>query len=159
MKVRLQIFITWNMHISCTQSLLIVQYFKRIAYNPICLELLHQQSMNCWIHRCLPSRFLTIWEQRRQIVGDRKAQETIHKKKLEEITTLREQLALVSTESESGLIMYAHEFINYELEFDLNNPYILHEKVMQMIMNPLKKLTMCKLVMWWSIEQDSRMLK
>jgi hypothetical protein len=43
---------------------------------------------------------------------------------LEEITTLMEQLALVSKESESGPTMNAHEFINYELEFDINNPCI-----------------------------------
>ena len=55
---------------------------------------------------------------------DREAQDAIHKKELEEITTLLEQLALVSKESESGPTMNAHEFINYELEFDLNNPYI-----------------------------------
>ena len=55
---------------------------------------------------------------------DREAQDAIHKQELEEITTLLEQLALVSKESESGPTMNAHEFINYELEFDLNNPYI-----------------------------------
>jgi hypothetical protein len=31
-------------------------------------------------------------------------------------------------ESESGHIVNAHKFINYELEFDLNNPYIPTEK-------------------------------
>ena len=55
---------------------------------------------------------------------DREAQDAIQKKVLEEITTILEQLALVSKESESGAIMNAHEFIKYELEFDLNNPYI-----------------------------------
>ena len=47
----------------------------------------------------------------------------IQNKKLEEITTLLEQLALVSKESESGPTTNAHEFINYEVEFDLNNRY------------------------------------
>ena len=42
---------------------------------------------------------------------------------MEEITTLMEQLALVSKESGSGPTTNAHEFINYELEFDLNNLY------------------------------------
>ena len=31
---------------------------------------------------------------------------------------------MVSKESESGPTMNAHELINYDLEFDLNNPYI-----------------------------------
>ena len=43
---------------------------------------------------------------------------------MENITTVLEQLALVSKESECGPTMNAHEFIHYELEFDLNNPYI-----------------------------------
>jgi hypothetical protein len=47
--------------------------------------------------------------------------------------------------------MNAHEFINYKLEFDLNNPFIpteeeiisiLDEEMVQLTMNPLKKLTM-----------------
>jgi hypothetical protein len=50
--------------------------------------------------------------------------EAIHKNMLEEITTLLEQLALVSKESDSWAIMNAHEVINYKMEFDLNNPYI-----------------------------------
>ena len=90
---------------------------------------------------------------------DGEAQDVIHKKELEEFTTILEQLALVSKESESGPTMNAHDFIN-KLEFGLNNPYIptkeeiivcLMEEVMHLTMNPLKKLTMCKLVMWWWI--------
>ena len=57
------------------------------------------------------------------IMRDRETHEAIHRKELEEITTILEQLALVSKESESGPIINAHEFINYELEFDLKNPY------------------------------------
>ena len=41
---------------------------------------------------------------------------------------LLEQLALVSKESECGPTMNTHEFINYELEFDLNNSYIPTEE-------------------------------
>ena len=37
---------------------------------------------------------------------------------------LLKQLALVSAKSEVGPITNAHEFINIQLEFDLNNPYI-----------------------------------
>ena len=53
----------------------------------------------------------------------REAHEAIQMKELEEITTLLEQLALVSKESETGPTMNAHDFINYELKFYLNNPY------------------------------------
>ena len=45
-----------------------------------------------------------------------------------EDNTLLEQLALVSKVSESGSSMNAQKFINYELEFDLNNPYIPNEE-------------------------------
>lgn len=58
------------------------------------------------------------------IMKDRKAKEAIHKKELEEVTTLLEQLASIFVESEIGSIMNAHEFINNELKFYLNNPYI-----------------------------------
>jgi hypothetical protein len=53
--------------------------------------------------------------------------------------------------------MNAHEFINYKLEFDLNNPYTAtEEEIIGMLdgggdaltMNPLK-LKKRKLVMWW----------
>ena len=59
---------------------------------------------------------------------DREAQEAIDEKELEDITTLLEQLALICEESESGPAMDAHEFINYELEFDLNNSYLPNEE-------------------------------
>ena len=39
-----------------------------------------------------------------------------------------EQVALVSKNHESGPTMNAREFINYKLEFDLNNPYTPNEK-------------------------------
>ena len=54
--------------------------------------------------------------------------------------------------------MNAHEFINYELEFDLNNPYILiEEEIIGMLdvggdvvdKEPIEVLTMCKLVIRW----------
>lgn len=58
------------------------------------------------------------------IMRNKESHEAIHKNVLEEITTILEQLALVTKESESGPTMNAHEVINYELEFGLNNPYI-----------------------------------
>ena len=44
------------------------------------------------------------------IMRDREAHEAIHKKQLEENTTLLEQLALLSKESESGPTMDAHVY-------------------------------------------------
>jgi len=41
-------------------------------------------------------------EAKEAIMRDREAREAIHENKLEEITTLSEQLALVSNESEMG---------------------------------------------------------
>ena len=51
-----------------------------------------------------------------------------------------------------------HKCINYKLETSLNNPYIpIEEEIIGMLdaiddasdNDPLKKWTMCKLVMWW----------
>ena len=53
--------------------------------------------------------------------------------------------------------MNAHEFINCELEIDLNNPYVSIKKENVGIVDdrddaanngPLKDLIMCKLVIW-----------
>lgn len=59
----------------------------------------------------------------------------MHKQELGKITTLHEQLTLVSKESEGGSYMNAHDqFIDYELEFDLNNSYIhVEEEIMGML--------------------------
>ena len=64
------------------------------------------------------------------VMRGRKAYEAIHKKELVEIITLLEQLTLISKESESGPTMNAHEFINYELKFDLNNPTYLLRRIL-----------------------------
>jgi hypothetical protein len=43
-------------------------------------------------------------------------------------------LALVTAKSETIYTMNAHEFIKYELEFDLNNPYIpIEEEIIGML--------------------------
>lgn len=65
--------------------------------------------------------------------------------------------------------MNVHEFIYYDIKFDLNNSCIpTKEKIIGMIdkkkmmhftMNLLKKLMMYKLIMWWQIEQNLRLLK
>jgi hypothetical protein len=44
------------------------------------------------------------------------------------------QLALVTAKSETRYTMNAHEFIKYELEIDLNNPYIpIQEEIIGML--------------------------
>lgn len=49
-------------------------------------------------------------------------------------TTLLEQLALVFVKSGTGPTTNLHEFINYVLELDLNNPYIpIEEGVISML--------------------------
>jgi hypothetical protein len=65
--------------------------------------------MNCWKHNIyflfyfyFFEVFLTIWKQRRQSGEIEKRRKQYKRKKLEGITTLIEQLALVSKESESG---------------------------------------------------------
>ena len=42
---------------------------------------------------------------------------------VDEVATLLHQLKLLSCDSEVGDVMNPHEYLNYEMEFDLNNPY------------------------------------
>ena len=42
---------------------------------------------------------------------------------VDEIATLLHQLTLLSFDSEVGEVINVHEYLNYEMEFDLNNPY------------------------------------
>ena len=42
---------------------------------------------------------------------------------VDEVATLLHQLMLLSSDSEVGDVMNAYEYLNYEVEFDLNNPY------------------------------------
>jgi hypothetical protein len=73
-------------------------------------------------------------------------------------TTILEQVALLFAGNKIKRTMDAHEFIDYELEFDLNNPYILiEEEIIGMLdeggdvvdKEPIEVLTMCKLVIRW----------
>jgi hypothetical protein len=43
-------------------------------------------------------------------------------------TTILEQVALLFAGNKIKRTMDAHEFIDYELEFDLNNPYVHDEE-------------------------------
>ena len=47
----------------------------------------------------------------------------MHLVKVDEVATLRHQLMLLSSDIEVDDMMNACEYLNYEVEFDLNNPY------------------------------------
>ncbi len=42
---------------------------------------------------------------------------------VDEVATLLHQLMLLPSDSEVGDVMNAYKYLNYEVEFDLNNPY------------------------------------
>ena len=44
---------------------------------------------------------------------------------VDEVATLLHQLTLLSFDSEVGDVMNAHEYLNYDIKFNLNNPYEL----------------------------------
>jgi hypothetical protein len=67
---------------------------------------------NCWSHTGVLSISI-----KRQIEEARLLVE------VDEITTLLHQLSMLSSDSEVGDMMNAHEYLNHEMEFDLNNPY------------------------------------
>ena len=67
---------------------------------------------NCWRHTCVLS-----------ISIERQIEEARFLVEVDEIATLLHQLTLLSSYSELGDMMNAHEYLNYEMEFDLNNPY------------------------------------
>ena len=54
---------------------------------------------------------------------EREIEEVRHLVEADEVVALFHQLMLVSCDSEVGDVMNAHEYLNYEMKFDLNNPY------------------------------------
>ena len=67
---------------------------------------------DCWRHTGVLS-----------ISIEREIEEARHLVEVDEVATLLHQLTLLSSDSEVGDVMNAHEYLNYEMEFDLNNPY------------------------------------
>jgi hypothetical protein len=67
---------------------------------------------NCWRHTCVHSIF-----------NEREIEEARCLVEVDEVATLLHQLTLLSFDSEVGYMMNAHEYLNYEMEFDLNDPY------------------------------------
>ena len=54
---------------------------------------------------------------------EREIEEARRLVEVDEVATLLHQLMLLSSDSEVGDVMNAHEYLNCEMEFDLNNPY------------------------------------
>ena len=54
---------------------------------------------------------------------EREIEEARRLVEVDEVATLLHQLTLLSYDSVMGDVMNAHEYLNYEMEFDLNNPY------------------------------------
>ena len=54
---------------------------------------------------------------------EREIEEAKRLVEFDEVATMLHQLTLLSFDSEVGDKMNAHEYLNYEMEFNLNNPY------------------------------------
>jgi hypothetical protein len=55
-------------------------------------------------------------------------------KELDDITNLLHQLTLLSSDTGISPTMDAHEFVHFEIDFDLNNPYQpIDEEIVQML--------------------------
>lgn len=67
---------------------------------------------NCWKHTYILSNLI-----------ERETEEARHGNEVDELAILFHQLTLLSSNIVVSDVIDAHEFINYELEFDLNNPY------------------------------------
>ena len=52
---------------------------------------------------------------------EREIEEAKRLVEVDEVATLLHQLTLLSTNNEVGDVINAHEYLNYEMEFDLNN--------------------------------------
>ena len=59
---------------------------------------------------------------------------------VDEVGSLLHQLSLLSSDTEDNDVMDAHEFINYEVDFDLNNPYEPTEENILDVMLPSEDL-------------------
>jgi hypothetical protein len=65
---------------------------------------------------------------------------------VDEVATLLYQLTLLSFDSEVGGVMNAHEYLKYEMEFDLNNPYELtDEEFLDMYSSIHQEISSCRI--------------
>jgi hypothetical protein len=63
------------------------------------------------------------------VLSIRQIEEAMLLVEVDEIATLLHQLKLLSSNSEVGDVMNAHEYLEYEMELDLNNPYAPTDEV------------------------------
>ena len=78
----------------------------------VCRNYITSTIQTCWRHTSVLSISI-----KKQIEEGRLLVE------VDEIATLLHQLTMLSYDSEVGDVMNVHEYLNYEMEFDLNNPY------------------------------------
>ena len=76
------------------------------------LEVSTTTIQNCWRHTGILSNLI-----------EREIEEVRHVREIDEVASLLHQLTLLSIDTKESEAMNANEYINYELEFDLNNPY------------------------------------
>ena len=91
--------------INVYQAVIMVEHAWRIGVTTSTIQ-------NCWKHIGIIL-----------VLVEREIEETRRVKEVDEIATLLHQLTLSSLDIEESDAMKAHEYLNYELEFDLNNPY------------------------------------
>jgi hypothetical protein len=78
---------------------------------------------NCWKHTGILSVLIGNGEEEGKCL-----------KELDDVTNLLHQLTLLSSDIGISPTMDAHEFVHFELDFDLNNPYQpTNEEIVQML--------------------------
>ena len=83
---------------------------------------------SCWRHMGI---FSVLVEN--NVLPENEVLQEQQRKEIEEVAVVLEQLSLISSETET-LNMNVQEYLNYELEFDLNNPYQLtDEQIIEML--------------------------
>ena len=91
---------------------------------------------NCWKHTSILP-----------VLIERETGETRRIKEVDEIATLLHQLTLLSSDTEESNAMEAHEYQNYKLEFDLNNPYEpTDEEFLDMLLSDQQELDVDEVV-------------
>jgi hypothetical protein len=88
-----------------------------------------------WRNKVIPTTIQNCWRHTRilSVLVENEVLQEQQRKEIEEVATVLEQLSLISSEIETPN-MNAQEYLNYELEFDLNNPYQpTNEEIIEML--------------------------
>ena len=77
-----------------------------------------------WHNRVTPTKIQNCWRYTGilSLLVENEVLQEQQRKEVEEVAVVLEQLSLISSETETPN-MNVQEYLNYELEFDLNNPY------------------------------------